>query len=360
VVPWRAWFHGGAAPDVPPEERVVAIAAGSQAAGDGLSTLPATPQDTKAMLDTVPRVGELEEGVVPDEWEHLRARFPAIPPPDVLQEQSSPNWRDSSAATVNEFSFACAAVMDTEKLWHFYRQCAYADIFVDVLYKNTRWAWKINAYHGGGTPSVPSLRVEKGTGFSMNWWITSDGRIRVDGKTATVDAAKPGLRRALQRYDPGNSEHTKFTGRGTHARAKTGRTSAEECARRARAERVKGRVLALKQGQVFDPAGEAGIWDIIEKHAGARNLPKAQTTPWTVVARTGVLVSIYPDGRIKATTTTALTADLETLEDILVRVAGAQWIGESTALEAARQPGCRISYGEQGQRAKDRLQHHSL
>ena len=49
-----------------------------------------------------------------------------------------------------------------------------------------------------------------------------------------------------------------------------GRQSAEDTARR---ERARGVALVLSPGMLFDRAGTGGVWDLLERRFGVRNVP---------------------------------------------------------------------------------------
>ena len=54
----------------------------------------------------------------------------------------------------------------------------------------------------------------------------------------------------------------------------------QDLGRRAQAQRIQGTMLALEGGLLSDREGNAGIWDILKKYLGIRNLSRANKSPW--------------------------------------------------------------------------------
>ena len=291
-----------------------------------------------------------------DDWAHLRVALPAIDPAVILTEQSAPDWRPRSGPRVSEFTFAPNADTDQGMLWDLYRSALpRAGIFPNVVYDGTPWAGRVNAYHGGGTNHVPSLKTQ--IGLSVNWWLKGDGYLRIDGKALTIDAALPTLRKVFPEYVKGQTEHSQYTGRGRNrGNVLQGQRTVDDTARRARDERTRGQVLKCSQASIFSERGDAGIWDVLNERIGARNTPGNMQTPFAVYLRTGVLVTISPAGATMISTATARTSDVEVVERIFLESFGASWLPEEQyAAHARGETSQTVAYGRLRQLALSRL-----
>ena len=292
--------------------------------------------------------------VAEDSWAHLRVRRPPVDPFVIAVEQASPTWTPTAGSAAMEFQFATSAPTRQERLWDLYVKCAYADVFVREVYLNTPWAYKINA-EGGHGDRVPAVKMD--FGVSIQWWEFSDGHFRLDGKAWKVDKVRAQFRKAFKSYTRGEpTEHSAFTGRkfepagGSHHRS-----TIEEVARRERAQRIAGRVLACA-GSVFDPDGKTGLWDVLDVRIGARSLPQESNSPWSTLLRNGVIVSAWKDGRVKATSTHAAVQDIERVEKILCEVFHASWVCARTHATAAAGADAQLRFGTMGGQAAARGQ----
>ena len=110
------------------------------------------------------------------------------------------------------------------------------------------------------------------------------------------------------------------------------------------------------KGGSYDKNGADGVWDILDKAVGARNTPRENATPWTVFVRTGVLVVVHPDGRIKMSSTTARTSDIEFLEQTISTRMGDQWCSLTSHMEEAKARPVKITFGQMSNRASDRIE----
>ena len=70
-----------------------------------------------------------------------------------------------------------------------------AGYYVDKLYAESKWEDRVNAFAGHGTQWVTAIRTDMGP--TINWWIKSDGKIRVDGKAPAVRVTMARLRKVL-------------------------------------------------------------------------------------------------------------------------------------------------------------------
>ena len=92
-----------------------------------------------------------------------------------------------------------------------------------------------------------------------------------------------------------------------------------------------------------------GVWDLLDDHIGARNVPPYHSLPWPVVLRTGITISINADGRVRSAVGRAPVQAVEDAERVLQQHAGAAWIDEETFVQGQR--AMEVVYGELGPRA---------
>ena len=289
---------------------------------------------------------------IEDKWACFRVRTDkGKMDPDVLNRRKfEPSWRPVATPEVREFVFASAADSRDERLWEFYLKLAEAGIFVDKVYAGTKWEWKQNAFGGFGG-SVPAVRTN--FGVTICWYESTDGRLRLDGNDNKVDKVIPMLRDAFKKYVRGQSEHSRYTGRFDHGKVKAGRVTEQDAAKRERSSKIAGRVLVADGTYLLDKNGETGIWDRLDSFVGARSAPKPGSTPWTIYLRTGVLVSVWPDGRIKVTSTMATVEEIERTEERLISHCGAKWVNADARRQSNNQAAT-IKYGELSRTAAER------
>ena len=61
----------------------------------------------------------------------------------------------------------------------------------------------------------------------------------------------------------------------------------------------QGRILLLPPGvKVMDPFGRDGVWDIIHSSVGTKTVPAWNTTPWPILTKTGLAITIYDSGKV--------------------------------------------------------------
>jgi hypothetical protein len=251
-----------------------------------------------------------------------------------------------------EFQFASSASTHHEKLWDWYCQLARARRFVDVLYDHSH-PDRVNAYHGFGNRWVPAVQLKEGG--SLNWWLSTSGKIRPDGNYVTTSKVEIDMRRAFKTYTPGEiTQHMGHTNRSSKRPRSVQSNSAEDAAKAARARRIFGHVLACGAAQIFHRDAQSGIWDILDSEIGTRNVPPYYTSPWTVFLRNGVPVSVQPNGEIIVSTSTARTSDVEAIESLLEARVGAQWILTAVHADNVRSKPTPITFGIPGHVAASR------
>ena len=228
--------------------------------------------------------------------------------------------------------YSSTAPTDNAKLMDFYHKLAEScDLYVSTLYDNSPWAHRINAWPAG-SEYVPAVKTYLSA--TLTWWYKGDGRIRIDAKTHKADAMWALLRNGFEEYVPGVTTHPHLTGRPTgRSVVQQGRPGAEETARRAREEQLRGKQLWTNQALVFTSDGERGIWDVLHKRIGLRAVPCRAQSPWTLFTRTGVLLTVWPDGRLKTSSTAGSVQQVEEVERELIGRIGAQWGGLRSHLD---------------------------
>ena len=159
------------------------------------------------------------------------------------------------------------------------------------------------------------------------------------------------MRRAFEEHIPGRTTQGEMTGhQANRAKVQQGRLSQEDVRRRERMARTAGKALTLKGAALFrSGATEPGVWDLLDDHIGARSAPPYHSMPWPIVLRTGVVVSVHSDGRVRCVVGKATVDAVEEVEALLQRRLGAQWTEEDGYLSA--RPAMEIVYGTPGSRA---------
>ena len=149
--------------------------------------------------------------------------------------------------------------------------------------------------------------------MTLNWYASGDGCTRMDGKQDIVDAIRPRMQQAFEEYIQGQPEHARYTGRNADsAPVQQARRQAVDVGRMAQENRIRGQVLTLQRGaQIFCPDRTQGLWDVLEQGVGTRTTPSYNTTPWSFLLRTGLVVSARPDGVVKVTSARNEVEDID-------------------------------------------------
>ena len=287
-----------------------------------------------------------------DGWEAQRAKRKAVDPDDYLKERLCPEWRPASDQTVELFSFAHPGPTPKDMLWglfHELAKCPGPGIYVDVLYDDTKWAHKVNAYYGGGSAPVPSIKLEGGG--SVNWKRGIDGQLKAEGTLKRVDEILQMLRPVFKPFDKQNPEHSRYTGRTSGKQlSKASKFSAEAAARRERAERMGGKVILAPPGSVLFAQSGSGIWDTLDYCIGCRNVPPYSSIPWKILLNTGALVEVPTSGHIAVTTTKADPYPCDQAEAVLIDKLGAKLVHAAEHKEQHM----RVQYGNKSQKVAQR------
>ncbi|CAK0877782.1 unnamed protein product [Prorocentrum cordatum] len=220
------------------------------------------------------------------QMEHLQGRAPGGRSSGSRRGAVLPDLDPASANHVMEFSFVSQEEEGDPQLWGFYHTLAAAGLFVAEVHQDTRWEGRVNAWGGAGARYAPAVKTAGGA--TLNWFQSKGGR------TECVDQLRPQLRRAFPLFAPDRA-----TGRPVNrATVQQGRVSEEDARRRERQVRIAGKVLAVSGQAMFRFAAAErqgatpGVWDLLDDHVGARNVPPYHSLPWPVVLRTGVTISI--------------------------------------------------------------------
>ena len=300
-------------------------------------------------------------GVIPLPAPHLPAFLPPLMPPlmppfvppnpdEIAMEQMQPTWQPRSAATASEFAFASAAPNREVRLTDLFVKLAHSNILVDRLYIGTRWEHRINAFAGFGRDAVPAVRTLRGV--TINWHMSTDGRLRLDGNAERVRTLAPDMQRAFPEYRQGATEHSQNTGRtANQVTSAAGRLNAEQVARRERERRIAGQVLVVPFGVLFDRNGFAGMWDILNAAIGVRNITHVSAMPWICFLRNMAAVTVTAGGRLKVGSATSSIEEVERVEAILQTACGAMWVMLGDAPTA---PESGFQYGQKSEQVRVR------
>jgi hypothetical protein len=298
-------------------------------------------------------------GAVPGQsrrWARLRAEYPPEDPKVLLSKQFTPTWAPTADENAMELMF-CAKNHSKgldDMLVEFYRACAECSLYVDDYYKGTQWESNINAY-AGGTAYVPAVRI-KSLKVTVNWFATKDGRLRIDGGgSRNQELALEILRIAMPRYTPNLTAHGLSTGyRASSEKVIQSNEQAYESAKRDWDGRHKNEVLVLGASTVFDPLGNAGIWDRLNKSQGAKSVPRSNASPWAIALDTGPVVVLHIDGRAYLHFGCGRTLEaIKMVESILRSDFDGKWTSESVCKAEISTGPVRIKYGIPGPAARE-------
>ena len=95
----------------------------------------------------------------------LRSALHEVDPQKYIDAKLIPSWRPPSDSHTHEFAFASGAPSLDERIWDLYHHLPFASLLVDLLYKGTKWEWRVNAYGGHGD-KVPAVKTY--TGATIN------------------------------------------------------------------------------------------------------------------------------------------------------------------------------------------------
>lgn len=300
------------------------------------SSLTIAPQARPEVRMPAPEV-QFEEK---DMFSEQRLSRPPVAPSVLWLETVQMGWKPASPPGTEHFEYATPCRTRADRLWAFYVK--------------TPWEDSTNAFHGGGTESVPAVTTKLGP--TLNWWINSTGRIKVDGKQIQVSIINSQLAKGFGVFDPSNPTHTAYTGNAGTGKGKINMVAtAEAVIRRQRNQSLAGMSLIIEKKYVFDPNGKDGLWDVLHDNFGARNLPSSTSTPWAIALRMGAVVTAFIDGRIRVQSTHVTLQDLERVEALLITKMQAKWVKTEDIGGAPNTSSIKISYGTYGEKAHEFL-----
>ncbi|CAK0874601.1 unnamed protein product, partial [Prorocentrum cordatum] len=327
---------------------------------------PGRPPAERAPLPMpLPRVDvaarPAQNGRLSDEshWARLRAERPARPRLAYLQDTLLPGWRPAAGPEAMELEFAVHSADATweDQLWQWFEALAQAGVFVDTYVMDPAKRGEVtgNAHLTPKcTATTPCVKV-RGIGLTINWFRTTDGRVRLDGAWTQQPTLLEMLRRSHKAYQPGNSEQGRLTGRQMDPVRAAQRTQRTELEQRAQWERHhQDTITVLAAAEIFDGMGLTGVWDVLDREFGVKNVPPSTNLPWTLALYQGTLVQIWADGAARV----RLGTGPPSAADAVAQVLANQFSGEvrrasDFSVTAAANP-IRVRYGVLSERAKQR------
>ncbi|CAK0822377.1 unnamed protein product [Prorocentrum cordatum] len=327
---------------------------------------PGRPPAERAPLPMpLPRVDvaarPAQNGRLSDEshWARLRAERPARPRLAYLQDTLLPGWRPAAGPEAMELEFAVHSADATweDQLWQWFEALAQAGVFVDTYVMDPAKRGEVtgNAHLTPKcTATTPCVKA-RGIGLTINWFRTTDGRVRLDGAWTQQPTLLEMLRRSHKAYQPGNSEQGRLTGRQMDPVRAAQRTQRTELEQRAQWERHhQDTITVLAAAEIFDGMGLAGVWDVLDREFGVKNVPPSTNLPWALALYQGTLVQIWADGAARV----RLGTGPPSAADAVAQVLANQFSGEvrrasDFSVTAAANP-IRVRYGVLSERAKQR------
>ena len=210
---------------------------------------------------------------------------------------------------------------------------------MDVLYWGSAHHGLINATGYKGSDSVPAVYTRLGP--SINWHITTSGRIRLDGKMEKKEVLAAMLKKAFPPYD------SLRTGCHLPRQPPADQDKLNEW-------RVahQGKVLKILHACIFDGFGQAGIWDKLNIAVGLRGLTPNTAIPWILITRSKVGIAVWPSGKIQISLNNAPFAAVEVVESTLRTHFQATWISQDDNKNELASNERVVTYGVPGETAR--------
>ena len=127
-----------------------------------------------------------------------RQKWPPLSPHDILAEQAAPGFAPPGGQFAVEFQFSCPDAIRENQLYLWWRQLAKAGIYADMVYAGTPHSHLVNARANHGSKCTPCVKLNMGV--SINWFVTGDGRLRLDGQASRVVTVAAMCRNAFAEY----------------------------------------------------------------------------------------------------------------------------------------------------------------
>ena len=298
---------------------------------DDLSLVPVEP-----LLSPLVH-GSMKPPSAVDKFQAQRAKWAPLHP----RESAARSSQMASPEGTMDFVFHCREHDRLDRLFLFYRELAVAGVFVDVVYWGTEFHDLINAAGFRGSDAVPAVKTKLGP--SINFHMSTTGRVRLDGRMEQKEI----LSRMLQRvFSPFDSLHTNL-GRST---SHHGSTDADKLAAWIAARQDK--VLLISHACMFDGFGVAGVWDKINQILGARGVTPNTSIPWLVLTRQKLGIAVWPSGKVQIQATKSSLVAVETLESLLVSEFSGKWLPKDRFEAQDTSSVKEVTYGVLGELAK--------
>ncbi|CAE7521498.1 unnamed protein product [Symbiodinium sp. KB8] len=263
-------------------------------------------------------------------FQSQRQKWPPLSPADLVRASTEELAHASSVDDdVVDFMFQCTETDKIDK----------AGIYVDVLYWGSAHHGLINATGYKGSDSVPAVYTRLGP--SINWHITTSGRIRLDGKMEKKEVLAAMLKKAFPPYD------SLRTGCHLPRQPPADQDKLNEW-------RVahQGKVLKILHACIFDGFGQAGIWDKLNIAVGLRGLTPNTAIPWILITRSKVGIAVWPSGKIQISLNNAPFAAVEVVESTLRTHFQATWISQDDNKNELASNERVVTYGVPGETAR--------
>ena len=170
-------------------------------------------------------------------------------------------------------------------------------------------------------------------GPSINYHISTSGRVRLDGKMDQKEVLAAMFRRVFPPFDG--------TQLKKHASALQ-RHQVDGCQLQDWMAQRHGKCLRIEDACVFDGFGVQGLWDKLNMAVGVRGVPANTAIPWIILTRTQVCIAVWPTGKIQVSPGKSSVAAIEAVEATLVN----HFNAKSVPVDAFKQlPDPVVTYG---------------
>ena len=144
----------------------------------------------------------------------------------------------------------------------------------------------------------------------------------------------------------GQTPHGMLTGKQATAASVSGGRAKSEMHSRPKWEKDRSdRVLLLGPAEILDPLGRHGVWDVLSRKAGLKNVPPYNQVPWPLALNSGFVLLVWSDGRAAMQLGTGTPSEAVQVENVLEESFAAKWLANASyAADAHRRSNC-IKYG---------------
>ena len=243
-----------------------------------------------------------------------RVKWPPYDPHEITRAQVRQFTTETNEDCL-DFVSHCSEGIRLDKSYLFYRELAKAGIYVDVLYWGSSFQKLINSQGYKGSEAVPAVTTRLGP--SINYHISTSGRVRLDGKMDQKEVLAAMLRRV---FPPFYGTQLK-----KHASALQ-RHQVDGCQLQDWMAQRHGKCLRIEDACVFDGFGVQGLWDKLNMAVGVRGVPANTAIPWIILTKTQVCIAVWPTGKIQVSPCKSSVAAIEAVEATLVNHFNAKWV----------------------------------